>query len=199
MNTPNTLRCVFVTTTRSARTCLRRQFNSSVRLYQRADDPPQEKSVKDGGKNNSDGDSHSTMSREGYRRNFCPNCGQRGHRRSECNNVSASKEEKQQIKEAFFGESFKSWRGPKESKRTLLPPAPAGKVHVTAQEAAVLKGLKPYSEKDRTKLKKMYTPAQFAALEAGEAAVDPNDIAQQASLHRFISINKRKGYSFSIK
>ena len=37
----------------------------------------------------------------------------------------------------------------------------------------------PYSEEDREKLKEKYTPQQLAAIEAGEAAIDPQDIADQ--------------------
>ena len=42
----------------------------------------------------------------------------------------------------------------------------------------------PYSEKDKKKLVTHfnYTPAQIAAIEAGEAAIDPKDLAEQATM-----------------
>lgn len=50
------------------------------------------------------------------------------------------------------------------------------------KSAVTAKTFKPYSEEDKAKLKDFYTPAQLAALEAGEAAVDPQDLAKQATL-----------------
>ena len=41
---------------------------------------------------------------------------------------------------------------------------------------------KPYSAKEKTALSKRYTPAQLAAIEAGEAAIDPQDLADQGEL-----------------
>lgn len=43
---------------------------------------------------------------------------------------------------------------------------------------------KPYSEEDKKKLSTHfnYTPAQLAAIEAGEAAIDPKDLAEQATV-----------------
>ena len=41
---------------------------------------------------------------------------------------------------------------------------------------------KPYSDAQKEKLKQIYTPAQVAAIEAGEAAFDRKDLAQQATL-----------------
>ncbi|KAL9100664.1 MAG: hypothetical protein Q9163_003991, partial [Psora crenata] len=38
----------------------------------------------------------------------------------------------------------------------------------------------PYTEEDLAKLRQMYTPAQMAAIEAGEAAIDTKDLAEQA-------------------
>lgn len=40
----------------------------------------------------------------------------------------------------------------------------------------------PYSAAEKAALSKQYSPAQIAAIEAGEAAVDPNDLACQATL-----------------
>lgn len=42
--------------------------------------------------------------------------------------------------------------------------------------------IKPYTQEERDKLAKFYTPAQMAAIEAGESAVDPNDLYEQAAL-----------------
>ncbi|KAL9597933.1 MAG: hypothetical protein Q9219_004823 [cf. Caloplaca sp. 3 TL-2023] len=39
-----------------------------------------------------------------------------------------------------------------------------------------------YSESDKAALAKHYTPAQLAAIEAGEAAIDPNDLAEQGTM-----------------
>ncbi len=41
---------------------------------------------------------------------------------------------------------------------------------------------KPYSADDKAALAKKYSPAQLAAIEAGEAAVDPEDLATQATI-----------------
>lgn len=40
--------------------------------------------------------------------------------------------------------------------------------------------LKPYSEEDKRRLRKLYTPEQIESIEAGEEAVDPDDLAEQA-------------------
>ena len=40
---------------------------------------------------------------------------------------------------------------------------------------------KPYTAEDKATLAKLYTPAQLAAVEAGEAAMDPEDLAKQAT------------------
>ncbi|KAI4232624.1 MAG: hypothetical protein LQ352_008316, partial [Teloschistes flavicans] len=44
------------------------------------------------------------------------------------------------------------------------------------------KDLAGYSESDKAALAKRYTPAQIAAIEAGEAAVDPEDLAEQGAM-----------------
>ncbi|KAI4098260.1 MAG: hypothetical protein LQ339_006519 [Xanthoria mediterranea] len=41
--------------------------------------------------------------------------------------------------------------------------------------------LRPYSENEKAALAKRYTPEQLAAIEAGEAAVDLNDLAEQGA------------------
>ncbi|KAL8748498.1 MAG: hypothetical protein Q9199_008178 [Rusavskia elegans] len=43
------------------------------------------------------------------------------------------------------------------------------------------KDLRPYSEKEKAALAKRYTPEQLAAVEAGEAAVDLNDLVEQGA------------------
>ena len=43
------------------------------------------------------------------------------------------------------------------------------------------KDFRPYSEEEKAALKKHYTPQQIAAIEAGEAAVDTDDIAKQGT------------------
>ncbi|KAL8953516.1 MAG: hypothetical protein Q9222_000618 [Ikaeria aurantiellina] len=44
------------------------------------------------------------------------------------------------------------------------------------------KDLRPYSEKEKAALAETYTPDQIAAIEAGEAAVDPQDLAEQGAM-----------------
>ena len=44
------------------------------------------------------------------------------------------------------------------------------------------KDFEPYSDAQKAALTKQYTPAQLAAIEAGEEAVDPEDLAKQATL-----------------
>ena len=44
------------------------------------------------------------------------------------------------------------------------------------------KDFEPYSDAQKAALMKQYTPAQLAAIEAGEEAVDPEDLAKQATL-----------------
>ncbi|KAL8931109.1 MAG: hypothetical protein Q9208_000213 [Pyrenodesmia sp. 3 TL-2023] len=43
------------------------------------------------------------------------------------------------------------------------------------------KDLPPYSKSDQAALAQRYTPAQLAAIEAGEAAIDPRDLAEQGA------------------
>lgn len=96
-----------------------------------------------------------------------------------------------QNRTAYTNRSFTGLRDsdplPKRKKLTKLDPRPAppatiSQTDLTPEQAVVLKGLKSYSKKDKAKLRTVYTPVQFAALEAGEEAVDPHDIAQQAAL-----------------
>lgn len=46
---------------------------------------------------------------------------------------------------------------------------------------ASAKDLQPYSESEKAALADRYTPAQLAAIEVGEAAIDPQDLADQAA------------------
>lgn len=64
-------------------------------------------------------------------------------------------------------------KGPAQESRGLSVPR-----KTTAQD------FQPYSEEDKEKLTKNfhYTPAQIAAIEAGEAAIDPEDLRTQATL-----------------
>lgn len=48
------------------------------------------------------------------------------------------------------------------------------------QELAHPRTLKPYTEEEMATLQKVYTPEQIASIEAGEAAVDPEDLKNQA-------------------
>ncbi|GIJ86090.1 28S ribosomal protein S5, mitochondrial [Aspergillus pseudoviridinutans] len=43
---------------------------------------------------------------------------------------------------------------------------------------------KPYTEEERARLQEEYTPEQMAAIEAGEAAIDPKDLAEQFAIRR---------------
>ncbi|KAL8931430.1 MAG: hypothetical protein Q9211_006968 [Gyalolechia sp. 1 TL-2023] len=51
-----------------------------------------------------------------------------------------------------------------------------------AHKQVTAKDLRPYSESEKAALAKRYTPAQLAAIEVGEAAVDPQDLAEQATV-----------------
>ena len=42
--------------------------------------------------------------------------------------------------------------------------------------------LKPYSEGEKRLLQKVYTPEQIQSIEAGESAIDPDDLADQATM-----------------
>jgi small subunit ribosomal protein S5 len=46
------------------------------------------------------------------------------------------------------------------------------------------KHFKPYTEEDKAGLKEEYTPEQLAAIEAGEAAIDPKDMAEQFAIRQ---------------
>ncbi|KAL2864655.1 mitochondrial 37S ribosomal protein uS5m, partial [Aspergillus lucknowensis] len=43
---------------------------------------------------------------------------------------------------------------------------------------------KPYTEKEKAHLRTQYTPEQIAAIEAGEAAIDPKDMASQFAIRQ---------------
>ncbi|GFF37980.1 mitochondrial 37S ribosomal protein MRPS5 [Aspergillus lentulus] len=43
---------------------------------------------------------------------------------------------------------------------------------------------KPYTEEEKARLQEEYTPEQMAAIEAGEAAIDPKDLAEQFAIRR---------------
>lgn len=43
---------------------------------------------------------------------------------------------------------------------------------------------KPYTEEEKARLAEEYSPAQIAAIEAGEAAIDPKDMAEQFAIRR---------------
>jgi len=60
------------------------------------------------------------------------------------------------------------------------PSIKAAKDHPT--EKKLIKGFEPYSDADKAALSKRYTPAQLAAIEAGEAAVDPDDLVKQGTI-----------------
>jgi small subunit ribosomal protein S5 len=61
----------------------------------------------------------------------------------------------------------------------VIPPSASA-----ARLQKVVKGLRGYNKADRLELEKKYTPAQLAALEAGEAAISPHDIAKQGAIRR---------------
>ncbi|KAL1967935.1 hypothetical protein VTN77DRAFT_2352 [Rasamsonia byssochlamydoides] len=43
---------------------------------------------------------------------------------------------------------------------------------------------KPYTEEEKARLSEVYSPEQIAAIEAGEAAIDPKDLAEQFAIRR---------------
>jgi hypothetical protein len=191
MKKPNALRCVFARAAAPARSCLPRQLHSSSRLYQRPDDSQeglegqsrrlsQETGVQDGIRDNDRG-----ISRSAAPPHFCLKCGEEGHRAANCENAAAPEEKLQRLREDLYRRR-KEWRAlnPRPGSAAFARQADMTTEHtdMTPQQAAVLRGLKPYSEEDKAKLKESYTPAQFAALEAGEEAVDATDLAQQATL-----------------
>ncbi|KAK3172333.1 hypothetical protein OEA41_005654 [Lepraria neglecta] len=83
-------------------------------------------------------------------------------------------------KEIAENEKQAKWRykkvksiAPAREKEELARPLPAG---------LKPEHFKAYTDKNKKILKEWYTPAQLAAIEAGEAAVDPQDLAEQATL-----------------
>ena len=53
---------------------------------------------------------------------------------------------------------------------------------LTAAKKITAKDFSPYSDAEKAALANQYTPDQWAAIEAGEAAIDPADLAQQAAI-----------------
>ncbi|KAI9832272.1 MAG: hypothetical protein M1819_004450 [Sarea resinae] len=49
--------------------------------------------------------------------------------------------------------------------------------------SAGVQNYKPYSEADRASLSERYTPQQISAIEAGESAIDPSDLALQGTIN----------------
>ena len=67
---------------------------------------------------------------------------------------------------------------PKIAPKSDSPRKDVARIPTTADD------FKPYSEEEKKKLKTVfkYTPSQLAAIEAGEAAIDPKDLAEQATM-----------------
>lgn len=51
---------------------------------------------------------------------------------------------------------------------------------IEAEKLADPETLTPYSEEEKERLRKVYTPEQIVSIEAGEEAIDPEDLADQA-------------------
>lgn len=67
----------------------------------------------------------------------------------------------------------------------IIPKAPRGSSRKDVTRAATTADdFPPYSEEDKKKLVTdfKYSPAQLAAIEAGETAIDPKDLAEQATI-----------------
>ncbi|RAL00946.1 mitochondrial 37S ribosomal protein uS5m [Aspergillus ibericus CBS 121593] len=62
--------------------------------------------------------------------------------------------------------------------------APEGKTLEEVYRDLKLDDFKPYTEEEKAALKEEYTPEQIAAIEAGEAAIDPKDLHEQFRLRR---------------
>jgi small subunit ribosomal protein S5 len=54
-----------------------------------------------------------------------------------------------------------------------------GLVSSQSSNRAGPEGLRPYEDKEKAELAKLYTPEQFRAIEEGEAAIDPEDLERQ--------------------
>ena len=70
-------------------------------------------------------------------------------------------------------------------KTPAKPPAADKKKKIgrlAAPKAKGIPGAEAYTEEEKEVLKRWYTPAQLAAVEAGEAAVDPEDLLTQGTL-----------------
>ena len=83
--------------------------------------------------------------------------------------VKNEKQEKRRRK----GEKSIAQTGERGKSKQLASPLPAG---IRPEH------FKAYTDENKDILKTWYTPAQLAAIEAGEAAVDPQDLAEQATL-----------------
>ena len=191
MSTPLAVRCVFARTSNPTRTACKRYLHFSRRLYSQEDGgrnkleshssfPDTEASVLNKANGSDSGNEISTAPPK-----LCLKCGEEGHRASNCKNAAVSEETLQPLREDLYRRR-REWKAlnTKSESRTLGRRGNVITEHpnMTPKEVAILKTLKPYSSKDKEKLKLAYTPAQFAALEAGEEAIDPADIAQQATL-----------------
>ncbi|OOF97432.1 hypothetical protein ASPCADRAFT_206263 [Aspergillus carbonarius ITEM 5010] len=62
--------------------------------------------------------------------------------------------------------------------------APEGKTLDEIYRDLKLEDFKPYTEEEKAALKEEYSPEQIAAIEAGEAAIDPKDLFDQFRLRR---------------
>ncbi|KAL2829920.1 ribosomal protein S5, C-terminal domain-containing protein [Aspergillus cavernicola] len=78
--------------------------------------------------------------------------------------------------------------GPRVPRRQFhLTPTQLDKKDYTLHE--ISRSMKPedfksYTEKEKARLKQQYTPEQLAAIEAGEAAIDPKDLADQFAIRQ---------------
>ena len=66
-----------------------------------------------------------------------------------------------------------------ESATNNVVPTSSGSTPRGVKKRATAAHFRAYTEEERERLKKKYTPEQFAAIEAGEAAIDPQDLANQ--------------------
>ena len=80
------------------------------------------------------------------------------------------------IPSRFLGRSFHPSKSLNARRRKRKFPS------LKAQELKALKQFPPYSKANREVLAEKYNPAQIAAIEAGEVAIDPVDLAQQGAL-----------------
>lgn len=83
-----------------------------------------------------------------------------------------------------FHSAKKSHHQPNFPKIATKAPRDAPRKDVVRKTTTTADDFPPYSEEDKKKLTSHfnYTPAQIAAVEAGEAAIDPKDLAEQATI-----------------